>query len=190
VHEKIVIFITFEILMDIQFWIWLIVIVVSLIARAVKKKPGEETPVDRPVNNPTPSRPDFNPKPLTFEELLREIQTSKAPSAPTLPAPQTEYVDYDDDLQDEEKDLEQTDYTYRNEDATYAAYEKAKQEAFVKPSLEETMKLQDTDMKFGQFKGYQHIEQWIPASDYAKEFQDPESFKKAFIMSEILKPKF
>ena len=129
--------------MDIQFWIWLIVIVVSLIARAMKKKPGEETTTDRPVNNPTSSRPDFNTKPLTFEDLLREIQTSKSPVAPTtfLPSPKAEYVDYDDDLQDEEQDLEKTDYTFRNEDATYAAYETAKQEAFVRPSLEDMMKL-------------------------------------------------
>ncbi len=177
--------------MDLQFWIWLIVIVVSLIARAMKKKPGEEIPAERPANRPNTPQPEFNQKPLTFEELLREIQTSKAPSSPALPpATSAEYIDYDDDLDEEEQDLEKTDYTYRNEDATYAAYEKAKQEAFLKPSLEDTMKLSDTDMKFGQFKGYQHVEEWIPATKYAKDFQDPESFKKAFIMSEILKPKF
>jgi hypothetical protein len=178
--------------MDIQFWIWLIVIVVSLIARAMKKKPGEEIPVDRPAKTPNSSRPDFNPKPLTFEELLREIQTAKAPASPALPPPsrQSEYVDYDDDLEEEEQDLEKTDYTYRNEDATYAAYEKAKQEAFVRPSLEDTMKLSDTDMKFGHFKGYQQAELFVPSYNYAKDFQDPESFKKAFIMSEIMKPKF
>ncbi|PZR32667.1 MAG: hypothetical protein DI538_19175 [Azospira oryzae] len=182
--------------MDLQFWIWLIVIVVSLIARAMKKKPEEEVSSKRPANRPNTPQPEFNQKPLTFEELLREIQSSKAPepvSNPSYPATSSregDYVDYDDHLEDEEEDLEKVDYQYRDDDATIAAYEKAKQEAFLKPSLEETMKLSDTDMKFGHFKGYQQVEQWVPTTNYAKEFQYPESFKKAFIMSEILKPKF
>lgn len=177
--------------MDIQFWIWLIVIVVTLIARATKKKPQEQSPESEQREMTRPSRPDFNPKPLTFEDLLREIESSKAPALPPQPPAQTyEFKDYDDDIKEEAQDLERTDYDYSKDDQTVLAYEKAKREAFVRPSLEETMSLTDTDVRFAQFKGYQQIEQWVPASNYAKEFQNPESFKKAFIMSEILKTKF
>jgi hypothetical protein len=172
--------------MDVQFWIWLIVIVVTLIARATKKKPQEMGS----EGNPRPSQPDFNTKPMTFEELLREIQTSKAPAPPPIPSRKAEYEDYDDDLETEEKDLEKPDYNYRNEDSIYETYEKAKREAFVKPSLEDTVKLQDTIVRFDQFKGYQHIEARNQGAEILKEFHDPEGFKKAFIMSEILKRKF
>jgi hypothetical protein len=174
--------------MDLQFWIWLIVIVVTFIARATKKKAQEQQP-----SEPTSTtRPEFNPKPVTFEELLREIQATKTPEpqASLPPAKTVAYEDYDDDLEEEEKDLERTDYDYQSDDKTFQAYEKAKQEAFVRPSLEDTMKLQDTEIKFGQFKGYQQVGEWVPTTNYAREFQDPESFKKAFIMSEILKRKF
>jgi len=175
--------------MDIQFWIWLIVIVVTLISKFAKKKEDQNIPQDHQPDD-RGARPDFNPKPVTFEELLREIQATKAP-AKLPPAPKkVEYVDYDDNLEEEEKDLERTDYNYRDDSSIYETYEKAKQAAFVKPSLEETLKLKDTDMTFGQFKGYQQVEQKNPASEILKDFHDPEGFRKAFIMSEILKTKF
>jgi hypothetical protein len=173
--------------MGISFWIWLAVVVISFLVRANKKKPQEQLPDTR--EDTGSQRPEFNPKPVTFEELLKEIQASKVPAPqPVLPR-KTEYIDYDDDLEKEE-DLEQTDYTYRNEDSIYQTYEKAKQDAFVKPSLEETLKLKDTDMTFGQFKGYQQAEQKNHGAEILKDFHDPEGFKKAFIMSEIMKTKF
>jgi len=172
--------------MDIQFWIWLIVIVITLIARAGKKK-DQSIPNDSDQDT---SRPDFNPKPMTFEDLLKEIQASKAPAPPPVPQKTSSYKDYDEDLEDEKKDLERVDYNYRNEDSIYETYEKAKRDAFAKPSLEETVKLQDTVVKYEQFKGYQQVEQQSPASGILREFHDPEGFKRAFIMSEILKRRF
>jgi hypothetical protein len=99
-------------------------------------------------------------------------------------------VDYDDDLQSEEKDLETIRSDYRRDDAIYDVYEKAKREAFSRPSLEETAKLGDTIVRFDQFKGYQKTEQKSLVSQYLNDFQDKEGFKKAFIMSEILKRRF
>lgn len=174
--------------MGISFWIWLIVIAISFLARLGKKKKQEQFP-DMDSSN-SPSRPDFNPKPVTFEELLKEIQASKTPEKLPPTSKKQEYIDYDDDLEDEEKDLEQTDYDYRKQDSIYETYEKAKRDAFEKPSLEETLNLKDTVVSFGQFKGYQQVEQKNPSSEILKEFHDPEGFKKAFIMSEILKTKF
>ncbi len=176
---------------NIQFWIWLIVIVVTFLARA-KKKP-------QPPTSNEPYQQDSKPesKPISFEDLLREIQSAKAPK-PLLKEPKYQpapvktydYTDYDDDLEEEEKDLEQIDYKKRDQDETFEAYEKAKQAAFNRPSLEETMKLEDTVVKFGQFKGYQQDKQVNMAAAYVKDLQNPEGFRKAFVLSEILNRKF
>jgi hypothetical protein len=174
---------------NIQFWIWLIVIVVTLIARARKKRgPVEKDTATRP------SRPqqeiDASPKPMTFEELLREIQASKTPPPRPIPAKTVDVVDYDDDLQEEAKSLERTDYTYPQPKPSSDIYEKAKQEAFFRPSLEETLKLEDTVVRFDQFKGYQHEQRRNLAAELGEEIRNPAGFRKAFIMSEILNRRF
>jgi len=69
-------------------------------------------------------------------------------------------------------------------------YEKAKQEAFNRASLEETMKIEDTVVRFGQFKGYQQDKEVNVLAEYVKDLQDPAGFKKAFILSEVLNRKF
>jgi hypothetical protein len=171
---------------NIQFWIWLIVIVVSLIARARKKqRPPQQ-------NTRRPSQPEFEEasKPLTFEELLREIQGSKAPSPKPSPVRPVEVVDYDDGLGEEAKSLERTDSPFPAPQRTNDIYEKAKQQAFFRPSLEETLKLEDTVVRFGQFKGYQHEERRNLAAEFADEIRNPAGFRKAFIMSEILNRRF
>ena len=174
---------------NIQFWIWLLVIVVTLIARARKKR----GPVEKDATA-VPSQPhqemDQRPKPMTFEELLREIQTSKAPPPKPAPSKTVEVLDYDDDLKEEAKSLERTDYRYPQPQQTSDIYEKAKQEAFYRPSLEETLKLEDTVVRFGQFKGYQHAQRRSLAADLAEEIRNPAGFRKAFIMSEILNRRF
>ncbi|MFO0508301.1 MAG: hypothetical protein ACK5YS_05465, partial [bacterium] len=120
---------------NIQFWIWLIVIIVTFIARAKKKKPeGDPTtfggePIDRQTGPAD--------KPISFEDLLREIQASKAPQPIPVTQKKQEYVDYDDELE-EEAVAERIDYSKRDQDNTFQTYEKAKQEAFNRASLEET----------------------------------------------------
>jgi hypothetical protein len=178
---------------NIQFWIWLIVIVVTLIARA-RKKPS--APERRASSGPVPQREE-GPKPLSFEELLKEIRAAKTQTPkPVVDKPDRykgrdyEVIDYDDPLPDEPKSLEKTDYTYPQPKKGTDIYEKAKQEAFFRPSLEETLKLQDTDMRFGQFKGYKQATRPDLAAEFAKEFRNPSGFRKAFIMSEILARRF
>lgn len=174
--------------MDIQFWIWLIVIVITLIARANKKK---AQPFDPTQSDNIPSQPES--KPISFEDLLREIQAAKAPK-PAKPVeiapPQKKYdfVDYDDDLKDEVEEFERVDY--KSQDQIYDTYERAKREAFSRPSLEETVKIEDTDTSFGQFKGYKKKEKEVRVDDYVKELKNPTSFKKAFILSEILNKRY
>jgi hypothetical protein len=177
--------------MDIQFWIWLIVVVITLLARANKKKSTPAPPSDRNFEEPVTES-----KPISFEDLLREIQATKTPKPVLTPKPvvvskpQPSYVDYDDDLEDEIQPTKQRDY--RSEDEIYETYEKAKREAFKRPSLEDTLKLEDTNMKFEKLKGFQHyeIEGERPTSKYVKELRNPASFKRAFVLSEILKRKY
>lgn len=179
--------------MDIQFWIWLIVIVITLIARANKKKPQSFDPEQREM----PNVPENETKPVSFEDLLREIQASKAPKPKTTPviqppkqvAPkQYDFEDYDDNLEEESKSLEQT--PSYSQDKIYETYENAKKAAFSRASLEETMKVDDTKVTFGQFKEFSKKESQSLASEYAKELRNPKSFKRALILSEILNKRF
>ncbi len=177
---------TFGRMDNIQFWIWLAVIVITFLARAGKKK--KEGPLD-------PAGEEDQPKPMSFEDLLREIQASKQPAvprpAPAAGPPAQQHVDYDDDLQEETKPLETIRPDYRSDDSIYETYEKAKREAFNRQSLEETAKLEDTVVRFDAFAKYKkRKDEKVLISRYLKDFQDPEGFKKAFVMSEILKRKF
>jgi len=172
--------------MDIQFWIWLIVIVITLIARANKKKPQQPFEPQQPDYRGTDSNTPLD-KPVSFEDLLREIQAAKSPRQVVAPpVKQYDFEDYDDDLKEEAEVLERTDY--KSEDQIYDTYEKAKKDAFNRPSLEETLKVGDTQVTFEQFKGYQHRE--VVTNEYIKELRNPSSFKKAFILSEILSKRF
>lgn len=176
--------------MDTQFWVWLIIVVITLLARGLSKKkqgPQQQAPDE---DYGEPSQPAN--KPISFEELLREIQASKAPAKrePEPAKPATPYVDYDDNLGEEERDLEEVEYDYRKQDNIYQVYEDAKQQAFMRPSLEtEDTQLAKTDIKFEHFKGY---DQESKGTNFAflAELRDPEGFKKAFIMSEILNRKY
>jgi hypothetical protein len=138
--EFLIYFNTFESIMDIQFWIWLIVIVITLIARANKKK---AKPFETNQSDDLPSLPET--KPISFEDLLREIQAAKAPKPVKQPIPnlhlpkQYDFVDYDDNLKDEVEEFERVDY--KSQDQIYDTYEKAKRDAFNRPSLEETIKV-------------------------------------------------
>ena len=173
--------------MDMQFWIWLIIIVVTLIARANKKKP-QTFDQGRTQN---PNAPTQDTKPVSFEDLLREIQASKAPKPMVKPvpvAPVQDFEDYDDNLEEENKSLEKP-YNYKNEN-TYETYENAKKAAFSRASLEETMHVEDTVLKFGKFGEYNKAKTVSVASQYAKELQNPQSFKRALILSEILNKRF
>jgi hypothetical protein len=194
--------------MDFQFWIYVIIAVVLAIRSIIKKaqnQPGDvidNTKPGREVRYDT-TQPMEKPKPLTFEELLKEITEAKQPqrevSQPQRPVqrpvyeslpPSQGYVDYDDNLGKEEQSLEEVDRNYRDRDKLYDVYEEAKKQAFLRPSLEETMNVRDTNMSFGKFKEFEKQEQRNLMQEYLIDFQDPEGLKKAFVMSEVLNRKF
>jgi len=168
--------------MSIKVILWIIIGIIYLISR-VRKKP--EAPA--PKSAPLPSETETFDKPLTFDELLKEIQAAKQPKTQPTPA-KSEYVDYDEEIEEDAKPFQRVDY--REEDQIYETYEKAKQEAFHRPTMEETLKLENTIVRFGQFKSYVPDDQPSMAAVYAKDLKEPENVRKAFILSEILNRRF
>lgn len=186
--------------MDFQFWLYIIIGVIYFLTRVLKKPEQQhnDAPPTRPerrgeVTQTTTERP----KQLTFEELLREITEGKQPESPVNPTPRparvqpkAEYVDYEENFEEEAQVLEDVNYSYRERDRMNSAYEEGKSQAFNRPSLEETMKLRDTNVQFGKFKEFEQKEQRNLIDEYALNFRDSDDLKKAVIMSEILNRKF
>ncbi|MEO7992229.1 MAG: hypothetical protein ABI663_21955 [Chryseolinea sp.] len=181
---------------DVQIWIYVIGGAIYLISRALKKRQAapsapQQPKTERRFSSQGETQPAAPQKGLTFEELLREITEAKAPAKPVFQPAKSEYVDYDDDLKEEEQDLEDVSSDYRKKDkAFYDTYEEAKRQAFNRPSLEDTLKLKDTDMKFGKFKVFEEDTQSNLLNDYLKELKDPDGFKKAFVLSEVLQRRY
>lgn len=164
-----------------------------------KKQSGSAPPeVNRPSAGQPARQASPPPKQLTFEELLREITEAKQP-APQQEStyhpskqPKSEYVDYDEDIEDEIKnveearDLEDEEFDYGKKEPVYDQYEQAKREAFYRPSLEETTRLEDVKMDFGRFKVFDKEQQRNLLEEYTRDLRDPEGLKKAVILSEII----
>jgi hypothetical protein len=135
-----------------------------------------------------PVKPQASPsKMLTFEELLKEITESKTQPKPE---PQQEvYENYEEEIPEEEQDLEDVEYDYKR-DKVAVEYEEAKQHAFERPSLEETLNIKDIDTRFEKFKVFEQETQSNLVDKYLIDFYDPEGLKKAVVMSEVLQRKF
>jgi hypothetical protein len=168
--------------MSVKVIIWIIIGIIYLISRA-RRRPNTQSP---PRSEPSTETETFD-KPLTFDELLKEIQAAKHPKPQPLPA-KPDFVDYEDDLQEDAKPFQRVDY--RKEDKIYETYERAKEEAFHRPTMEETLKLENTIVRFGQFKSYVQDDKPSLAAVYAKDLREPENVRKAFILSEILNRRF
>lgn len=187
---------------DYKIWIYVIIGVIYVLSR-LRKRPDQsmpETRRGRPSMDESDSRPSPPQRQLTFEELLREITEGKLPQeekpvyqprpAYVAPKQQPAYVDYDDDLQDEEQDLEDVDYDYSKQSEVVKTYEEAKLQAFNRPSLEETVKIEDTVAKFSKFKVFEEQKGRNLLEEYTRDLQDPEGFRKALVLSEILNRRF
>jgi hypothetical protein len=183
---------------DFKVWFYLILGAIYLISRLLRKKPDTALPSE--TRRPETSVPDFEvprrddkPKALTFDELLREITQTKEqqPSYKPAPVPKTDYVDYDDDLKDEEQDLEEVNYEeYYRKEKPAKAYEEAKTAAFYRPSLEETMKIEDTVVNFSKFRVFEEEKKRNLLEEYTTDLRDPEGLKRAVVLSEILNRRF
>lgn len=176
--------------MEIKVILWIIIGLFYLISR-FRKKAAEQRRQQQP-REMEPEAPDAT-KPMTFEELLREIEGSKKPPEPQpygYEEPEQEPKSYEYEPVTGKKALEDVNYDYRNEDKIYETYERARQMAFERPSLEETVKLEDTVVRFKEFKPYESRKRSSLANDYVQELKNPTNFRKAFILSEILGRKF
>lgn len=183
--------------MDEKIIFYIVLGIVYFIFNALrKKKPENEPGPDRPQSRPQTNKP----QPVSFEDLLREItegkKPEKFPESPVnqqkteyrqpLPKPQPAYVDYDDDLEEEGDSLEKVNF---DDERSNKAYEDAKKMAFNRPSLEETMKLDQVNTTFGRFKEFEKKEDGGVLFEYVKDLRDPKGFKKALILSEVLNRK-
>ncbi|HQQ96366.1 MAG TPA: hypothetical protein PLX35_03850 [Cyclobacteriaceae bacterium] len=164
--------------MEIKIIVWIIIGLIYVFSRSRKKQ--------IPPATPAPDAGSEGHRPMTFEELLQEIQQGKKVEEPPVVVPrpvvQNTFA--------EPRPLEDVDYDYRKQDRIYEIYDQATRDAFQRPSLEETMKLEDTIVRYKQFKSYEKESKPSLARQYALELRDPSNFRKAFIMSEILNRRF
>lgn len=177
--------------MEIKIIFWIILGLIYLFARRKKTQapPGQQGRV-----NPETEYPTESDRPKTFEELLREIEQMKNPEPepqkyePTVYRPIAEKYE---DIEEEavEKPVENTYYNYRDHDKIYEVYEEAKRQAFNRPSLEETVKLKDTIVRFDSNK-FKQTPVHNESAELLNDLRNPKSFRKAFILSEILNRKF
>lgn len=171
-----------------NFWYWIIGLVIYFFLQKKKNKPQEsnQEPSQESTNSPAPGPG----RAVTFEDLLREIQSTRPQPAPA-PEPEFDYetIDYETESKEQSKpSLEQADF--RHQDSLYSKYEQAKQDAFQHVSLEETIKLGDTDVNFGRFREYERDEKSSYAQAIAREFENKENLRKAFILKEVLERKY
>ncbi len=186
---------------ELKILFWIVIALVYLFARK-KKKPAPPTSSQPADSEEYETQAPTSNKPMTFEDLLREIEGSKKPERNPLPVPKPfvqepvkpewQPYNYDEEVikEKKQKPLEDTNYDYRKHDKIYEEYDNATKYAFLRPSLEETMKIEDTIVRFNQFKGYQTETKSRFRDDLLRELKNPQSFRKAFILSEILQRKF
>lgn len=176
-----------------QFWIYVIIGVIYIISRLLKKpeQAGEgsgEAP--RPPQRRPPQSTE-SPRPLTFEELLREITEGKqAEKIPEQRRREPEYATLETVDADEAKSLEEVGFDEAENARIFKAYEDAKRQAFERRSLEETLKLEDTAVDFQRFDVFDDRQKKSLRDDYIQLLRNPRSVRQAVIMSEILKTKF
>lgn len=172
---------------NIQTWVYIALGVVYFISRLLKK-PEEQAPQARRPQQNTQGNGD-SPKPLTFEELLREITEAKEPySQPSQGKPVQEFVDYDDEVEEEVAPA-RPDYDFRKQE-TYKTFEENKFAAFNRLSYEDTLKVEDTNVSFGKFKVFEEESKTTLASEIKQEFSDSDRVRRAFIMGEIFNRKY
>src|SRR5690606_32459214 len=107
------------VLMDAQFWIYIVIGVIYFLSRLLKKPeqaPGEGTDAQEPRRR-RPGQAEQStetPRQMTFEELLREITAGKQAPAPkpAAPAPQPapRYEPYEAIPEKEARSLESVDF--------------------------------------------------------------------------------
>src|SRR5574337_595528 len=107
--------------MELKVIIWIIIGIIYIVSRARKKTPP--TP-----HESGPAETETFDKPVSFEDLLREIQAAKQPKPQPVLKPLTKVESLDRNVEKDDRSLEKTkpDTYYRDEDKIYETYENAK----------------------------------------------------------------
>lgn len=175
---------------DFQTILYIVVGIIYFLSRALKKKkppvqpsrPAQEMEGDAPQSSP--------PKPLSFEDLLREFTEGKQPEEEPAYAPEPIPVE-----------RSKSPMTYRNEEDDDEIFEPAQRrfsdedskriyEASVRSV--ETMKEEqfaDTQYHFKQYEDHRDEETTLGA-EVAEMLKDADGARKAVILSEILTRKY
>jgi hypothetical protein len=179
--------------MDEKVLFYIILGIVYFIFSRLKKKPNQEAEYE---DNDAPESGAGKPKPVSFEDLLREItegkhQQGRSQARPIEPQvsegakkSSPAYTDYDDETEDEVEVIERQ---QQEQERVSQVYEQAKKQAFLRPSLEETLQFKEIEVNAGRFKSFDKKEKIT--NSYLKDFKDRNGFKRAFIASEILNRK-
>lgn len=182
---------------DLQFWLYVIIGVIYLLTQIRKKAkqgaprqaPQPRKPVTTQWKQET-ATPAETQKPMSFEDLLREITEAKTVSkTPQYEEPEPEYVDYDDFAEEDKTVLTETDTDY-SDTKTYREFEEAKFKDYTRGTLEDTLKLENVKVEFGKFKEFAAQERVNLLELYTRDLQDPNGLKKAFVLSEVLQPRY
>lgn len=184
--------------MDAQFWIYIVIGVIYFLSRLLKKpdETSAETPGGQPPEKRTSQRTSQptteTPRPLTFEELLREITEGKQAEQRRIPEREVvpEYESYEKDPGEEARSLEEVNVDEVQNARRWKPYEEIPAPTVQRRSLEETMRLQDTVVDFNKFDAFRQTEKKRLLDGYMKIIRNPETLKQAVVMSEILKRKF
>ena len=187
--------------MDAQFWIYIAIGAIYFLSRFFKKpeEAGGEIPERRETERRRPVGDDI-PRPetrqLTFEELLREITEGRQAKQKPEPEPELElepvpvYEKYEKELAEEGKSLEEVNFNEAERAPRWKTYEEIPPSTLQRRSLEETLRLEDTNVEFGKFAAFEKKQRKNVLDDYVKLMRDPQSLRQAVVMSEILKRKF
>jgi hypothetical protein len=183
---------------DLQFWLYVIIGVIYLLTQIRKKaRQSQDSPTPKPVSHKRsapestwhsePTAPPTTKKPVSFEDLLREITEAKSLKAE--PEYDMEEVDfeYDDEPVEDHRVRDVVDH--RKPEYTYDQYEAAKAHDYSKDSLEESLKLENVDMGYGKFREFETAKPVNLLDLYTKDLRDPEGLKKAVILTEVLSPR-
>lgn len=174
--------------MDVEFWIYIIIGIIFFLSKMLKRaeQPGQpDSPPERPQGRrprPVESTSPESSRPLTFEELLREITEGKTiakPEPQPLPSEPLEGVMEEaqslEEIRDEEEDAR-----------AFKAFEEARRQA----SLAESVEARDKTSDSGRFKAFETRKESRLLNTYIALARNPQTLKQAVVMSEILKRKF
>jgi hypothetical protein len=178
--------------MDEKVLFYIILGIVYFIFSRLKKKPNQEAEYEE---GDAPESSSDKPRPVSFEDLLREITEAKQQPKPQTRPLETStpdgsmeqspaYADYDDEIEDEVEVFERQ---RQEQERVSQVYEQAKKQAFSRPSLEETLQFKEIEVTTGRFKSFD--KKIRTSNSYLKDFKDRAGFKRAFIASEILNRK-